>query len=437
MSTQSSELPRRRFLSEYGSFLFTGAITPHDSATGRLVTDPAPYADTLKAAKVGLMFFDMPERPVLAQTWVVCQHLLTLLKTKGLTPDNIVRQRVFVRDAREVHAVERVMDMALGKRPVTSVVVMATANIHPDLHVQIDCILCTDVKSMKPLGTVLANGYPAGVKVGNLLFTSAVSASTGPTGEPAPKADDATLLRSNHHRRIYGEASDTFCALREVLSLAGAGIKDIVKVNGWVNFPMRDYGAAVLARRRFFDQTKEYMMASTGLAVGGAADPDTLLSFDAVALVPGASTAPKHVIPCISPVASPYVAGAVEGAGLIFTSGEIPVQQPEGIVISSCGQLQDEGRMLRFGHIEPESGMESRTWFVHKTLEHYLAAYGADFGNVLHQTVFMKDCRLFPVLERIATLFYGRTLPPTTIVPITDTTPFPESELEIEVIAAK
>jgi enamine deaminase RidA (YjgF/YER057c/UK114 family) len=436
-NTHISTLPRRRILSESGPLIFTGAITPHDSSTGRLVTDPAPYVQSLKAAKVGLMFFDMPERPVLAQAWVAYQHLLALLKDRGLTPANIVRQRVFVRDHREVHAVERVMDLVLGHRPVTTIVVMATAHIHPELHVQLDCILCKDPQGIQRLSGDLASGYPPAVRVGDLLFTSAVSASTGPAGDAAPLASDDAMLRSDHHRRIYREASQTFCALREVLKQAGADIRDIVKVNGWVDFPMRDYGAAVLARRRFFDQTREYMMASTGLAVGGAADPDTMMSFDAVALIPGGKSGPKSVHPCVSPVASPYVAGAVEGGGLIFTSGEIPVLQPEGIVVSACEQLQDDGRLLRFGHIEPESGMESRAWFVHKTIEHYLAACGAGFGNVLHQTVFMKDSRLFPVLERVATLFYGRTLPPTTIVPITDTTPFPTSELEIEVIAAR
>jgi len=80
--------------------------------------------------------------------------------------------------------------------------------------------------------------------------------------------------------------------------------------------------------------------------------------------------------------------------------------------------------------------MESRTWFVMRTLEAYLASFGASFAQVVHQTVFIKEPRLFPVLERIASLFYGCELPPTTIVPIAGTTPLPGAELEIEVIAS-
>jgi enamine deaminase RidA (YjgF/YER057c/UK114 family) len=429
--------PRRAIIAEGAGFLFVGAITPHDADSGSLVTSIDGYVEDVKPARAGLMFFDFPEAPVLAQTWVVYQHLARILKERGLSLAHLVRQRVFIRDLRERPAIERVMDLVLGDaRPATSIVIMAPEGIHPDLHVQIDAIAALNRADCKAFNDELMPRYPVAVRSGNLVFTSHISGVAGEDATDAMDAADMRLLATGREKAIYAQGLRTFANLKRVLGLAGAEFSDILKVNGWTGFPMREYGAAVLARRRFFDQTRQNMMASTGLAVGGPAEQDALLSFDAVALVSAGGDQRKEVLGGVSSVASPYVAGAVKGGGLIFTSGEIPVRQPAGEVIATCAQLTDAGKQLRFGHVEPESGMESRAWFVFRTLENYLASLGSSFGEVVHQTVFIKHPQLFPELERIATLFYGPTLPPTTIVPIAGTTPLPTAELEIEVIAA-
>lgn len=429
--------PRQNTVAEGAGFLFFGAITPHDPETGQLVTSADRYADAIKSARAGLMFFDFPEAPVLAQTWIVYQHLARMLKERGLSLQHVVRQRLFIRDVRELPAIERVMDLVLGEsRPATSIVVMAPGNIHPDLHLQLDAVAALDRTGSVAFNDDLLSRYPVAVRCGNFLFTSNISGVAGAGAAGAANEADFRLLATARERRIYEQGLRTFANLERVLGLAGAKFSDILKVNGWVSFPMREYGAAVLARRRFFNQTRQNMMASTGLAVGGTADPDALLAFDAIALLSADGKARKDVQGGVSTVASPYVAGAVKGGGLVFTSGEIPVLQPVGEVMATCAQLSDDGRLLRFGHIEPESGMESRAWFVFRTLEGYLASFGSSFARVVHQTVYIKDPRLFPILERIATLFYGCTLPPTTIVPIADTTPLPTAELEIEVVSS-
>jgi enamine deaminase RidA (YjgF/YER057c/UK114 family) len=428
---------RRATSAEGAGCVFYGAITPHDPETGELVLTADKFADAIKPARAGLMFFDFPEAPVLAQTWVVYRHLWRMLQERGLSLHNVVRQRLFIRDVRELPAIERIMDIVLGdSRPATSIVVMAAGGIHPDLHLQLDAVAALDVSGRVVIKDDLRRRYPAALRCGDFVFTSHICGVAGADAGKYANDGDLRLLATPRERTIYAQGLRTFANLERVLALAGAKLSDILKVNGWMGFPMREYGAAVLARRRFFDQTRQNMMASTGLAVGGTATPEALLSFDAIALVQTDRTARKEVQGAISTVASPYVAGAVKGGGLIFTSGEIPVLQPAGEVIATCAQLADDGRFLRFGHVEPESGMESRTWFVMRTLEAYLASFGASFAQVVHQTVFIKEPRLFPVLERIASLFYGCELPPTTIVPIAGTTPLPGAELEIEVIAS-
>ena len=62
--------------------------------------------------------------------------------------------------------------------------------------------------------------------------------------------------------------------------------------------------------------------------------------------------------------------------------------------------------------------------------------YGAPIENTVHQTLYMTNPADYPALERIATLFYGPKLPPTTVVPSVEISPYPdEIELEIELVA--
>ena len=117
---------RRATSAEGAGCVFYGAITPHDPETGELVLTADKFADAIKPARAGLMFFDFPEAPVLAQTWVIYRHLSRMLQERGLSLHNVVRQRLFIRDVRELPAIERIMDLVLGdSRPATSIVVMA------------------------------------------------------------------------------------------------------------------------------------------------------------------------------------------------------------------------------------------------------------------------------------------------------------------------
>ncbi len=74
-------------------------------------------------------------------------------------------------------------------------------------------------------------------------------------------------------------------------------------------------------------------------------------------------------------------------------------------------------------------------WHVYNKLKEYLEACGASMDDVVHQSVYMVDTNEFPALERIAALFFGPKLPPTTLVPILGATPYRQATLEIEAIA--
>ena len=168
---------RRATSAEGAGCVFYGAITPHDPETGELVLTADKFADAIKPARAGLMFFDFPEAPVLAQTWVIYRHLSRMLQERGLSLHNVVRQRLFIRDVRELPAIERIMDLVLGdSRPATSIVVMAAGGIHPDLHLQLDAVAALDVAGRIVIKDDLLRRYPAAVRCGDFVFTSVFAA---------------------------------------------------------------------------------------------------------------------------------------------------------------------------------------------------------------------------------------------------------------------
>jgi 2-iminobutanoate/2-iminopropanoate deaminase len=80
---------------------------------------------------------------------------------------------------------------------------------------------------------------------------------------------------------------------------------------------------------------------------------------------------------------------AVKSSGLIFCSGQIPLDPATGKVV--------------------EGGIEEQTDRVMKNLEAVLAAGGATFGQVLKTTVYMADLSEFPRMNAV----YGKYFPAT------------------------
>ncbi|QXJ21094.1 hypothetical protein AGRA3207_001915 [Actinomadura graeca] len=415
--------------------VFSGTVTPHDLDTGRLVTGTAGLATAAPGPDVGLMFFDVPEDAARAQAFQLYENLTALLGTRGLALGNIVRQRLFLTDVRDLAAIERVMDEALaGPLPATSVIVVPDHLMDPEIKVYLDVVAAADPEWARG-GSVVGSGdrrYPDAIRCGDLLFVSAIDGLPA-AGDPADVMPPS-LLRTDRERQAFGETIRTFERLAEILKNAGGDIAGVLKVNGWVRLPMREYGSVVLARNEYFDSSERTMMASTGLQVAGVGSAQALLAFDAIALAGRA--AGKKVTGAASAISSPYVAGAAAGGGLVITSGEIPVDIGDRRVLAAVTDLGPAGRLLRFGRLDAESGFEARAFKVYEVLEGHLAAAGRTFHDVVHQSVFTTDPRLVLELETVARRFFGGGQPPTTVIPIVSTTPFPAARLEIELIAS-
>ncbi|WP_157430278.1 Rid family hydrolase [Actinomadura macra] len=418
-----------------GGVVFSGTVTPHDLESGRLVTGTAGPATAAPGPKIGLMFFDVPEEAARAQAFQLYENLTALLGARGLTLGNIVRQRLFLTDVRDLAAIERVMDAVLaGPLPATSVIVVPDHLMDPEIKVYLDVVAAAD-RGWARDGHALGSGdrrYPDAIRCGDLLFVSAIDGLPA-AGEAAAVAPPS-LLRTDRERQAFDETIRTFERLAEILKDAGSDIAGVLKVNGWVRLPMREYGSVVLARNEYFDSSERTMMASTGLQVAGVGSAEALLAFDAIALAD--RSAGKKVTGAASAISSPYVAGAAAGGGLVITSGEIPVDIGDQRVLAATTGLSPAGRLLRFGRLDAESGFEARAFKVYEVLAAHLAAAGRAFRDVVHQTVFTTDPQLVLELEMVARRFFGGEQPPTTVIPIVSTTPFPAARLEIELVAS-
>jgi enamine deaminase RidA (YjgF/YER057c/UK114 family) len=238
--------------------------------------------------------------------------------------------------------------------------------------------------------------------------------------------------------------------MERLLRAADASLGDVVKVGGWLTFPMGGYGPLGEVRSRLL--TRHGLLPASGAVQVGrvSGEDEPLLSFEAIAFAPrggsgskdgpGAARGPdgahgpgaarrpgaahgpdaKHgpdaeqreLPPWPSGLAKPsplaaYYATAREAGGYVFTCGEIPR------VRAGARQQADD---------------------VYEQLGSHLGEHGASPSDVVHQTVFVRSREDIPVLKSAASAFCGARTP-TTFIPAADMGFRPGVDVEIELIA--
>lgn len=123
--------------------------------------------------------------------------------------------------------------------------------------------------------------------------------------------------------------------------------------------------------------------------------------------VVNAATAPAAI--------GPYSHAIDTGLGLVFTSGQIPVNPATGDIV--------------------EGGVEAQTEQVFANLKAVLEAAGSSFDKVVKSTVFLQDLKDFAVVNAIYAKYLGADAPARSCVQVAG---LPKGSLvEIEVIALK
>jgi 2-iminobutanoate/2-iminopropanoate deaminase len=253
---------------------------------------------------------------------------------------------------------------------------------------------------------------PEAVRFGPWVFVGALTGSSS-TGLPLGE-------------RIDLESRNLFARMERVLHAAGAELRDVVKVGGWLRFPMSEYEPLGKVRNELLEQCGLFP-ASAAVQVGAIAgdraaldervqhpneeppggvehpNEEPLLAFEAIAF------APQEGLPRAraSPLA-PYYATARRAGGYVFTCGEIPRQAApvSRQVIDVCEQLVN-----------------------------HLCEHGASPADVVHQTLFVRRSEDVPAIEREMRAFLGPANTPTTVVPAADLGFRSGVDVEIELVA--
>jgi enamine deaminase RidA (YjgF/YER057c/UK114 family) len=437
----------REFANGSGPLIFTGGITPHHPITGVVPQSTSQVDPAVATLKFGYMFLDVPGDRAFAQAWQAYSNLSLALAQLGTDTTRLLRQRLFVRDLHDIPVIERVMDHFVDRSSVaTTLVQIHGVGVDPDIVLQLEGVAAKP-GPISPLPVretgidPFLNGYPAAVQFGDLLFLSAVPGVNPETGrlpssisELGPDASrfDVSAYRLPRQHAILAQTWFTFSNMQRICKAANSELGRTLKVTGWLDFPMRDFDPTRPVREHFFSK-REHKVASTGLWVGPTTTPDALLAYDAVCLV-GESQKQVRLEP--SQIVSYYV-GATSGGGLVFSCGEVPIDEAIPSPITKPSQLEDDRRLAAFGRLEELTGIEAQTAYVYDKLHGYLDAYGSGLDKVVYQMVYLRDMRLHSPLEIVSRSVFGSRVPPTTTVPIHETSPFYSvADLEIEVVAS-
>lgn len=426
--------PYSRIADGAADLVFVGGITPH-LPSGELVRSFEQIEADGASVRHNQMLIDVPEERAAAQAYRIFDELGDVLDSYGVDIRALARLRVFVTDRENLAVVNRVVQDRLGgHRPAISVVLVSSEGLDPNVEVYLDAVAYTGEDGVE---VVDGEDGTSAARAGDYVF---VPSTVGIEPLSAPSRlgqlpDDLATMEFSTPKAAESvrQAWTLFQRLDVALEATGGGVEDVLKVNGWLPESMRYFGPVVLARTALTSGNEKRLSASTGLSIGGLPDQAARIAFEAVAYVPRSGDSKEVRLPQAD-IARYYV-GAVKGGPLVFTCGEVPIDGPNRRLVDCCAELPDQGRRLSFGHLEQDSGIRAKAWYIYRLHTEYLDAYGLDLTDVIHQTVYLKDAREMAVVERVGTMVFGQTLPPTTFVPIVDTSPFGEASIEIEVVA--
>jgi enamine deaminase RidA (YjgF/YER057c/UK114 family) len=338
--------------------------------------------------------------PVARQAETALSRLERTLAARELSLEDLLRLRLFVRDLDDLPAIERAIDSSGPTEwPAVSIVELPTASAS-GVAVTLDAVAAPGAREQRRLG-------PHSARLGPWVFLGAVPGIAAPRG----------ILGG---RRVHEESRTLFARMEELLREQDTELRDVVKVGGWLTFPIRrsdyqplgDVRDALVAEAGLFP-------ASAAVQVGRVHADGALLAFEAIAFAPEDPVERERwraaSLPPPSPLA-PYYASARSAGGYVFTCGEVPT--------GTTGS-------------DPPATVETQAGEVYERLGADLAAHGASPANVLHQTVFVRHLRDRNAVADAARMFFGNDVqPPTTLLAAADIGFHPGCDVEIELVAA-
>lgn len=376
------------------------------------------------------------------------EQLACELARRGLGMDRLLRLRLFAEGPAAGAHMERQLERLLPREhwPALSLVLVQHSGL--GAHA-VDAIAACTGGAADERPVVLEPGLV--VRHGPWVFLGALSGHSE--------------TRGSLPERIRSESLAVFWQMRAALEQADATLSDVIKVGGWLGFPMSDYEPLGMVRTELLAHSSLFP-ASAAAQVGGGAvrggavrggavmqgvdGGGPLVAFEAVAFT-GAKEGGGHAaggtsgagegssgIPT-APALAPYYATARSASGYVFTCGEIPRAQAAGGRERTGRRERTDGRERAGGPERAGGGgqvgkpVSAQVDDIYEQLSAHIAAHGASLHSVLHQTVYLRRWEEMPVVRERMGVWVDRT--PTTFILAADIGFREGVDVEIELVA--
>ncbi len=432
-------------------FIWLSAQTAVDLETGAITRDiddlPKEGDEQLRTGRLN---WDLrPKASLRAQTWRIYDNLRRILAQQGASLNDIVQQRIYLRNIRTAQVIEEQMLVFFPDyKPATLIWRMNDRGLNDDILIQVEAF-AVDPKSGLQKEAVyipelarLTAPYPQAVKVGQFLFSSAIYGIDPATGQvPMCRADlpeDIPQAWSdNYYSDAVNETAKAQVALiinniDRLMTSQGATINDVGYIHQWMGAGRIGFSGVI--RFRNIHWTDPMISPTpTGFVMERiTADPRIKWGIEIIGLLPGPIRREPAVVP--DRVLGYGFPSHCKMGPLWVMGGEIPGDITIRKSYSEFSELPDAGRFLAQGRNHPHRTMV-QAWFLYQTiLKRVLRDAGLDFSKVVLQRIYMWDVSQYPDVERIALLAFDGKLPPTSVIPVDDPTAFEGARVEIEFV---
>jgi enamine deaminase RidA (YjgF/YER057c/UK114 family) len=395
---------------------------------------------------------DGREGHIKAQTWMIYDNIGRILKSQGSSFDHVVKQGIYLKDMRDMGAMEDVMLSFYGERkPATTISGMSMQGVHPEYLIQVEIValvpqpggLAVEPISLPELAPVTAP-YPQATRVGQLVFLSAlrgIDPVTGRVGRTFADVDSQTrklLTTGRYHTDTAEESLKVQTALthlhmKRVIEHAGGQIANIVNLRQICAVGPKDTGRIHPLRVHFMATSQADSPCRTSFYVPSlGAEEGLAIMYDGVALLPGEWKKGGEVRPEFEMSHLPMTQRA---GPYVFTTGYIAMDKTERAPVHSFRQISDAGRLLGFTRLDGDEPILAETWHIYRVIARLLEAAGSSMSRVVHQYVLLRDVSHYAMVERVANVVYRGKLPATTVVGTVNIGAYPGLLLEIFCVA--
>ena len=435
-----------------GPIVATGALTPHRLETGRLVaisSDLAPNQAAIAAEGAGHTLYNaVATDRVVAQALQCLANLDTVLRAAGSNTSRVVLLRIFLRHAHDRPAVARTIRAWFGDSiPAGEIVITGNQGCDPAQLLHLDALAAPISSPWTPRPGVamelraITDPFPTQITYGPYVFTSGMPGvldATGrlPTTQTDLPAPERALLREIGDipagiLPFLLQQAALWALGRQVLAAAGTTAERIFHHLAWLGVNMRELANGSITRR-VTPLVGDY--ALTCFPVFGFHRPGSLIEGRFAALLPDLGVDKTARVP-LHGISNSYV-GAIEVGSLVFGAGEVPVDTAARRVVTQPGDDASHAHAA-FGLVAPQAATVVQAAYIYDLIGKTLAAHGLSPADVLQQTLYLADVADQAVVELMAHSFFGAAgPPPTAIAPILGASPFPQTRLEIEFVAA-